>query len=208
MNHINDQKQLNCNIMAFSYLERVGIPGDIIDDIAKTAHAITLLPALSNIPSLFERFVANDHADDEDALTKLCKTYSRDDVMLFTEACDWYSIAIMAFDNSDHFIMWFLNKSHGTTYLIEGEYDYDFDIFTVDRFYHKDNFDAIPTTNPNEHAPLLYHGLNGTAFSTLATVMGEGSLRCTMSFQNEHRFKWSNPEMVCAWFERQTCSYQ
>lgn len=191
--------------MAFSYLESVGIPGDIVDDIAKTIHALTLLPALNIVPSFFEKFASRDDSTNhDDALSRLREIYGRDDIMLFQEGCEWYDICIIAFDDSDYFIMWFLNKSYGITYLMEGNYDYDYDIFTVERFYHKSSFDSEPVTDSNYHAPFIHHGLNGTPFSTLATVMGEGSMRCTMSFMNDTKFQWINPEMVCAWFLRIT----
>ena len=192
------------SIMAFAYLDSIGIPGDIIDAIAWTTHKLTLLPGLCNTPSFFERFTTRDLDIHDDALTRIKRAYGRDDVMLFTEGCAWFDICIIAFGGSNCFIMWFKNKTFGTTYLIEGEYDYVVDRFTVDRFYHKSHFEAPPCTNASQHAPFIHHGLNGTPFSILATVMGEGSMRCTMSMSNDSTFHWIDPVAVCSWFERQT----
>lgn len=190
--------------MAFALLENAGLPVEIVDDIARTTHALTLLPGLRDISSVFERFASRDFSTSrEEALSKLCKVYGRNDIMLFNEGCDWFRTTIIAFDDSDYFIMWFLNTLSGTTYLMEGEYDYEYDIFTVERFYYKSSYDAVPTTNSDDHAHFIHHELNGTPFSILATVMGEGSIRCTMSHLNETRFQWINPDVVCEWFQRQ-----
>lgn len=188
--------------MAFAQLEQSNIPGDVIDIIAKAAHRMTLVPCLHNVPSAFEWFVARDSSTD-DTVSKLRRFYGRDDVCFFTDSCNMYDAAVLSFNNCDYFIMWYADTRYGITYLIEGEYDYEHDVFTVDRFYYKSDAEAPAMTDACEHAPYIHHGLNGMAFSLLATIMGEDSGRCIMSFLHRSDVHWIDPDRVCSWFQRE-----